>query len=125
LRDRVKRPFRRCGHADNVENIRITPEHNPFLFAEAAGLTYVNDAQPGITRERHGDRWMYRRPNGSEVQDPDAPAWYGVTPLHHDHVRVQGETLMFEFRAKSGKEQQLRLQDHLLASVVYACEELP
>ena len=50
---------------------------------------------------------------------------YGITTLHHDHLRIDGDTLQFEFRAKSGKEQHLRLRDPLLARILHACEELP
>jgi DNA topoisomerase-1 len=51
---------------------------------------------------------------------------YGLTTLRHDHVRIEDPTtIMFEFRAKSGKEQRVRLSDPRLASVVHACHELP
>ncbi|MDT5244548.1 MAG: topoisomerase [Mycobacterium sp.] len=202
--------------------------------AECAGLTYVTDAEPGITRERRKDGWVYRRPDGRVITDPrerariDAigvprawtdvwispipdghilatgrdsrsrkqyiyhPCWrelrdrakfhrvehfgralpgvrrriehdmdlpglprekvlgavlrlmdmtlirigndeyarqnqhYGLTTLRHDHVRFDDPTtVMFEFRAKSGKEQRVRLSDPRLAEIVYACHELP
>src|SRR4051794_2283531 len=38
---------------------------------------------------------------------------YGITTMHHDHVKVEGETILFDFRAKSGKEQHVRLRDPL------------
>ncbi|NMH97428.1 DNA topoisomerase IB [Pseudonocardia acidicola] len=207
---------------------------DPVAAAAAAGLHYVNDAIPGITRERRGGCWVYRRPDGAEIADPgerariDAigipPAWthvwisplpdghiqatgrdsrgrkqyryhprwrevrdvtkyhrmadfgrslpglrrhidadldlpglprekvlgavirlmdetlirigneeyarqnhsYGLTTLHHEHVRIEGwTTIQFEFRAKSGKQQRVRLSDPRLASVVHACHELP
>ena len=50
---------------------------------------------------------------------------YGVTTLHDEHVRIDGDCLQFEFRAKSGKEQHLRLRDPLLARILHASEELP
>jgi DNA topoisomerase-1 len=200
---------------------------------DEAGLVYVNDAIPGITRERDGDGWVHRRPDGTVIDDAAElarikaigipPAWthvwispisdghilatgrdakgrkqyryhplfravrdatkfhrmsefgkalpilrtrvqadlaleglprnrvlaaavrlmdetlirvgneeyerqnhsYGVTTLHREHVQLDGETLQFEFRAKSGKEQHVRLRDPLLARIVHACEELP
>jgi DNA topoisomerase-1 len=206
---------------------------DPFAAAEEAGLVHVNDAIPGITREREGRAWLYRRPDGTVIDDAaehariDAiaipPAWthvwispvsdghilatgrdsrgrkqyryhplfravrdatkygrmgafgeslpvlrvhieedlsleglphekvlaaavrlmdetlirigneqyerqnhsYGITTLHHEHVRVEGGTMQFEFRAKSGKEQHIRLRDPLLARILHACEELP
>jgi DNA topoisomerase-1 len=30
---------------------------------------------------------------------------FRLTTLRHDHARVEGTTIAFEFRAKSGKEQ--------------------
>jgi DNA topoisomerase-1 len=51
---------------------------------------------------------------------------FGLTTLRRDHVKIEGpDAFMFEFRAKSGKEQRVRLADSRLASVVYACHELP
>jgi DNA topoisomerase I len=40
-------------------------------------------------------------------------------------VRFEGESIQFEFRAKSGKEQHVRLRDPVLASILHECEELP
>ncbi|MDX6252674.1 MAG: topoisomerase [Kribbellaceae bacterium] len=206
----------------------------PVEQAESAGLRYVNDAAPGITRQRSGNGWRYRRPDGTFITDPaerariDAigipPAWtdvwispvpdghilatgrdargrkqyryhprwreirdrtkyyrlgpfghglpklrrrvdadleraglprekvlatvlrlmdetlirigneeyarqnssYGLTTLRHEHVRTDGSaTIRFEFRAKSGKQQQVQLSDPRLAAVVRACHELP
>jgi DNA topoisomerase-1 len=51
---------------------------------------------------------------------------FGLTTLRHEHVRIEDPTTMwFEFRAKAGKEQRVRLSDPRLASVVHACHELP
>jgi DNA topoisomerase-1 len=206
----------------------------PVEQAESAGLRYVNDAAPGITRQRSGNGWRYKRPDGTLITDPaerariDAigipPAWtdvwispardghiqatgrdargrkqyryhprwreirdrtkyyrlgpfghglpklrrrvdadlerpglprervlatvlrlmdetlirigneeyarqnssYGLTTLRHEHVRTDGSaTIRFEFRAKSGKQQQVQLTDPRLAAVVHACHELP
>jgi DNA topoisomerase IB len=35
---------------------------DPVGVAREAGLTYVTDAVPGISRERTRDGWLYRRP---------------------------------------------------------------
>ena len=50
---------------------------------------------------------------------------YGITTLHHEHLRADGAAMQFEFRAKSGKEQHVRLRDPLLARILHAAEELP
>jgi DNA topoisomerase I len=212
----------------------VAAPSDPAAVAADAGLAYVTDTAPGITRERGDDGWVYRRPDGTPITDPDERAWidaigippawthvwisprpdghilatgrdargrkqyryhprwrevrdgtkyyrmgefgtalpglrrridadldlpglprarvlaavlrlmdetlirigneeyarhnqsYGLTTLRHDHVRIEGSTtIMFEFRAKSGKEQRVRLSDPRLATVVHACHELP
>jgi DNA topoisomerase IB len=53
------------------------------VAAECAGLTYVTDAIPGITRQRRRDGWRYRRPDGTEIIDPAERAWIdaiGIPP---------------------------------------------
>ena len=37
--------------------------------AQEAGLRYVSDAKPGITREKVGAGWQYRKPDGTVVAD--------------------------------------------------------
>ena len=37
--------------------------------ARAARLRYVNAARPGISRERRGEDWVFRNPDGSEITD--------------------------------------------------------
>jgi DNA topoisomerase-1 len=53
-------------------------------------------------------------------------ASYGLTTLRQDQVELVGATMMrFEFRAKSGKQQDVKLRDPRLAAVVCAVHELP
>ena len=69
------------------------PEHievhvAPQDSAKAAGLRYVTDVKPGITREKHGDGIRYKKPDGSVVKDAETlarikalvipPAWTNV-----------------------------------------------
>ena len=42
---------------------------DPEAVAEAAGLRYVHDTEPGITRRRAGKGWSYRTPKGTLVKD--------------------------------------------------------
>jgi DNA topoisomerase-1 len=85
--------------------------------------------QPGLPRERVlaavirlMDETLIRVGNEEYARQNDH---YGLTTLRHEHVKVEGPTIRFEFRAKSGKEQRVRLEDPRLASVVEACHELP
>jgi DNA topoisomerase-1 len=52
-------------------------------------------------------------------------ASFGLTTLRNRHVTVEGRTIHFEFRAKSGKMRRLDLQDHRLARLMKQCRDLP
>ena len=54
-----------------------TPKRAPQPGASAAaappppGLVYVSDESPGISRLKRGDAFVYRRPDGAPLRDPD------------------------------------------------------
>jgi DNA topoisomerase-1 len=50
---------------------------------------------------------------------------YGLTTLQDHHVRVEGNTLRFRFRGKSGQEQNITLNDPRLAKIVRKSRDLP
>ena len=50
---------------------------------------------------------------------------FGLTTIEGDHVDVEGTTINFEFRGKSGVEQAISLRDRRLAAIVKACQDLP
>jgi DNA topoisomerase-1 len=50
---------------------------------------------------------------------------YGLTTLRVRHLDISGSTLHFEFRGKSGKEQEIEVRDRRLARMVQRCQELP
>jgi len=50
---------------------------------------------------------------------------YGLTTLRRRHVSVDGTTLRFSFRGKSGVEHTISLQDPRLARIVQRCRDLP
>jgi len=50
---------------------------------------------------------------------------FGLTTLRGRHARVQGGSMRFRFRGKSGKVHQVTLRDRRLATVVGRCQELP
>jgi DNA topoisomerase-1 len=206
---------------------------DPREAARAAGLRYVSDARPGITRHPRGDGFVYRDPSGAEIKDeavlerirslaiPPAyaevwicpaanghiqatgrdargrkqyryhPRWretrdatkyehmaefaaalpairarvaadlrrkglprekvlativrllettlirvgnddyakengsFGLTTLRNRHVKVEGGTMRFAFKGKSGKTWKLGVQDRRVAKVVRECQDLP
>src|SRR3978361_2312564 len=70
---------RRPGHPGGMSRLDTA-------VAECAGLTYVTDSDPGITRERVEDGWISRRPDGSLLCGDDR-AWIdalGIPPAWTD-----------------------------------------
>jgi DNA topoisomerase-1 len=50
---------------------------------------------------------------------------FGLTTMRDRHVDVDGGTIRFHFRGKSGKRHSLELHDPRLARIVRRCQELP
>lgn len=50
---------------------------------------------------------------------------YGLTTLRNRHVEVDGNTLRFEFKGKSGVKHSVELHDRRLATVIKRLEEIP
>jgi len=211
--------------------MRTTHEHR--RTATRAGLRYVTDGVPGITRKRAGTVWAYYAPNGARIRDAAKrkrigalaipPAWtdvwicpdpdghiqatardargrkqyryharyreacdrskfrrmlefseilprirerierdleapdltrrqilatvirlldktlirvgndeyarenrsFGLTTLRRRHVEVDGTSLRFTFRGKSGVEHNVSLADARLARIIQRCQDLP
>ena len=60
--------------------------------------------------------------NDEYARDNDS---YGLTTLQNKHVRVDGTTLKFAFKGKSGIKHAIALRDRRLAKIVRACQDLP
>lgn len=90
-----------CGQAESAQ------EPNPDVVdpadaAESAGLVYVSDEKPGITRERDGDGFRYLKARGEPVTDASTleriralaipPAWTEVwiCPRAKGHIQATG-----------------------------------
>jgi DNA topoisomerase IB len=70
--------------------------------ARAAGLRYVYDSKPGITRHRSGKTFRYITPEGKPLRDPETlahiksivipPAWTDVwiSPTPNGHLQATG-----------------------------------
>ena len=52
-------------------------------------------------------------------------ASYGLTTLQNEHVDVDGTTVHFHFRGKSGKDHAIDLRDPRLAKIIKKSQELP
>jgi DNA topoisomerase-1 len=50
---------------------------------------------------------------------------YGLTTMRARHVEINGSTVLFRFRGKSGKQHTVGIEDRRLARVVRRCQDLP
>jgi DNA topoisomerase I len=50
---------------------------------------------------------------------------FGLTTLKNKHVVVEGATVKFNFRGKSGQEHEIEIRDRRVARIVRNCQELP
>ena len=50
-----------------IEKLDITLD--PIEAAQDAGLRYVNDDKPGVTRKKRGKHWTYFSPDGNPIRD--------------------------------------------------------
>jgi DNA topoisomerase-1 len=91
-----------------MEEALLTPEddacpaYDPELSAENAGLNYVTDDVPGITRRKSGKGFSYRSPEGELVRDAETlerirklaipPAYVDVwiSPDPDGHIQATG-----------------------------------
>src|SRR5207244_1715637 len=75
---------------------------SPVQSAKLAGLRYVTDDRPGLTRLRHGDHFRYVDADGAPVRDEETlariqslaipPAWERVwiSPIANGHLQATG-----------------------------------
>jgi len=84
---------------------------------------------PGLKREKVLgtvvgllERTLIRVGNEEYARDNNS---YGLTTMRDSHAKVNGSTLRFAFRGKSGKEHRVEVNDPRLARIVKECRELP
>jgi DNA topoisomerase-1 len=85
-------------------------------------------ARPGLPREKVLatvvellDLGRIRIGNEEYAQQNES---YGLTTMRDEHVDVQGSTIKFRFRGKSGKQHEVDVKDRRLANVVRRCQDL-
>ncbi len=101
--------------ADALPAIRARVDEDlgkPGLPREKVLATVVRLLE--ITLIRVGNE-EYARENGS----------FGLTTMRTRHVDIEGSTIKFHFRGKSGKDHAVKVQDRRLARVVSRCNDLP
>ncbi|HEX6771255.1 MAG TPA: DNA topoisomerase IB [Acidobacteriaceae bacterium] len=50
---------------------------------------------------------------------------YGLTTMHDRHARVEGSTITFKFKGKSGKSHTIDVSDRRLAKIIRRCQDIP
>ena len=95
----IKKARRRRG-SGAVEPVEIVTD--PAESAKAAGLRYVNDAKPGLKRQKRGKSFRYTTADGGAVRDAEVlgrikslvipPAWTDVwiSPWANGHLQATG-----------------------------------
>lgn len=68
------------------------------------------------------DEAMIRIGNKSYAKSNNS---YGLTTLRKKHVEISGATINLAFKAKSGKDQSIKIKDRHLAKIIRKCNELP
>lgn len=68
------------------------------------------------------DRTLIRVGNSEYARDNDS---YGLTTILNKHARVAGSHIRFHFKAKSGRECNIAIEDPAAARIVRTCQELP
>ncbi len=86
-------------------------------------------ALPGLPREKVLativqllDTTLVRIGNEEYARENES---FGLTTLREDHVEVEGATVHFDFKGKSGKEHVIDVKNRKLASIVRRLHELP
>ncbi|UCI09260.1 DNA topoisomerase IB [Mesorhizobium sp. B1-1-8] len=110
--------------------------------AKYSSLVAFAEALPGLRRQidadlrRHGlpfervvaavvwllDNTMIRVGNTAYAHDNKS---FGLTTLRDRHVDIEGSSLRFAFKGKSGKEWKLKLVDRRIARIVRGAQDLP
>jgi DNA topoisomerase I len=104
-----------------------------IAFAQALPLirkrTEQDLARPGLPREKVLatvvqllEKTLIRVGNDEYAK---ANRSYGLTTMRDKHVAVNGSSVRFEFRGKSGKSHTIDMQNKRLAQIVKRCRDLP
>ncbi len=110
-----------------------TKYHRMIAFGEALPRIRARTGQdlalPGLPREKVLatvvqllEKTLIRVGNDEYAKQNNS---FGLTTMRDRHVAVNGSTVRFEFRGKSGKSHAIDLRNRKLASIVKRCRDLP
>jgi DNA topoisomerase-1 len=106
---------RMIGFAQALPAIRKRIEHDltlPELPREKVLATVVQLLETTAMRVGNDE---YAKDNGS----------FGLTTLRNKHAKVEGASVRFSFRGKSGVRHAIDLRDRRLARIIRQCQDLP
>jgi DNA topoisomerase-1 len=122
---RYHEEWRRIRDAHKFDRILVFARALPQIRARVD----ADLRRPGLPRERVLatvvrllETTLIRVGNAEYARDNKS---FGLTTIRHHHVEVNGSTIAFEFRGKSGKMHKVSTRDRRLARIVRACHELP
>jgi DNA topoisomerase-1 len=95
-----------------IRSVVDTDMQRPKLERDKVLATIVRLLEISLIRVGNEE---YSRTNGS----------FGLTTLRSRHVDIQGSSIRFHFRGKSGIEHDVDVHDRRLARIVQRCTELP
>jgi DNA topoisomerase-1 len=113
-RDEVK-------YANLVEFARALPRLRRTIDADL-GRRGIDRTKVLATVTRLLDITMIRVGNAAYARENGS---FGLTTLRDRHVRIEGSTLRFRFKGKSGKEWRLKVTDRRIARIVKQAQDLP
>jgi DNA topoisomerase I len=106
---------RLLSFADALPKIRSAVAeglHKPDLTREKVLATVIRLLEVSLIRIGNEE---YARENKS----------FGLTTMQNRHAEVDGSTVVFRFRGKSGKQHLVEVNDRRLARVIEKCQDLP
>jgi DNA topoisomerase-1 len=106
---------RMLDFAKALPKIRVRIEKDlqrPDLPREKVLATVIKILETGLIRVGNDE---YARENKS----------YGLTTMQDRHAAINGSTIRFQFRGKSGKYHKIEIQDRRLAKIVANCQAIP
>ena len=109
---------------------RDEPSTDPEAAAEAAGLSYVSDDRPGITRQKKGAYFAYFKPDGDRITDekmldriralavPPAYTDVWICPRANGHIQATGRDArgrkQYRYHAKFRETRDSSKYEHML-----------
>jgi DNA topoisomerase-1 len=117
--------WRECRDETKFHRMQAFAAALPAIRAKTA----ADLAKPGLCRERVLasvvrllERTLIRVGNDEYARTNRS---FGLTTLRDNHVDIDGSTIRFQFRGKSGKRHEVGFDDRRLARIVRQCRDLP